>query len=158
MYLLYLLYRYLQYWFVIVRVVCMYSSVFRYTNTWIGHASSQTLGSIEVKTFETRAKNVLLFKPTAALLLAAVSQIAEVLERVMKLSDLFWIGRNNKIVFVKVSVQGVVALGGHFARLCQEVDFYESIFFSLLIFKKRKGKYFYTFNHSYSEKSSNRAT
>ena len=49
----------------------------------------ETLGSIEVKTFETRAKNVLLFKPTAALLLAAVSQIAEVLERVMKLSDLF---------------------------------------------------------------------
>ena len=31
-------------------------------------------------------------------------------------------------VQVKVSVQGVVALGGHFATLCQ-VDFYEAIFF-----------------------------
>ena len=31
--------------------------------------------------------------------------------------------------FHKVSVQGVVALGGPFATLCQEVDFYEAIFF-----------------------------
>ena len=58
----------------------------------------------------------------------------------------------------KVSVQGVVALGGHFATLCQEVDFYEAIFFSIIDFSKRKGKCFYTFNHFYSEKSSNRAT
>ena len=29
----------------------------------------------------------------------------------------------------KVSVQGVVALGGHFATLCLEVDFYEAFFF-----------------------------
>ena len=57
----------------------------------------------------------------------------------------------------RASVQGVVALGGNFATLCQEeVDFYETFFFALLIFKRR-GKYFYTFNHSYSEKSSNRA-
>ena len=38
----------------------------------------------------------------------------------------------------KVSVQGVVALGGHFATLCQEVDFYEAKLFSLLIFKKKR--------------------
>ena len=29
----------------------------------------------------------------------------------------------------KVSVQGVVALGGHFATFCLEVDFYEAFFF-----------------------------
>ena len=29
----------------------------------------------------------------------------------------------------KVSVQEAVALDGHFATLCQEVDFYEAIFF-----------------------------
>ena len=54
----------------------------------------------------------------------------------------------------KVSVQGVVALGGHF-ETCQELDFYESFFYYQ--FSKRKDKYFVTFNHSYSEKSSNRA-
>ena len=32
-------------------------------------------------------------------------------------------------IIAKVSVQGVVALGGHFATLCQEVDFYEAMFF-----------------------------
>jgi hypothetical protein len=53
----------------------------------------------------------------------------------------------------KGSVQGVVALGSHFATLCQEVNFYEA-FFIVTNFQK----YFYTFNHSYSEKSSNRAT
>jgi hypothetical protein len=31
-------------------------------------------------------------------------------------------------------------------------------FFFIINFQKEKGKYFYTFNHSYSEKSSNRAT
>ena len=31
--------------------------------------------------------------------------------------------------FIKVSVQGVVALGGHFATLCRELDFYEAFFF-----------------------------
>ena len=36
----------------------------------------------------------------------------------------------------KVSVQGVVALGGHFAIFCQEVDFYEAknYFLSVLLF------------------------
>ena len=29
----------------------------------------------------------------------------------------------------KVSVQGVVALGGHFATFCQELDFNEAFFF-----------------------------
>ena len=38
----------------------------------------------------------------------------------------------------KVSVQGVVASGGHFATLCREVDFHEAIFFSLLFFKKKR--------------------
>jgi hypothetical protein len=41
----------------------------------------------------------------------------------------------------KVSVQGVVALGGHFATLCQELDLYEATFFSLLIFKKKTFSY-----------------
>ena len=58
--------------------------------------------------------------------------------------------------FIKVCVQGVAALGGHFATLCQELDFYDA-FFSLLIFKK-KDKYFDTFNHSYSKKSNRRLT
>ena len=57
----------------------------------------------------------------------------------------------------KISVQGVVALGSHFATLCRKVDFYEAFFFHYW-FSKRKGKYFDTFNHSYSKKSSNRAT
>ena len=34
----------------------------------------------------------------------------------------------------KVSVQGVVALGGHFATLCWEVDFHEALSF----FKKKR--------------------
>ena len=55
----------------------------------------------------------------------------------------------NLITFSKVSVQEVVALGGHFAILCQEVDFYEAFFF--IIDFQKKGKYFYTFNHFYSE-------
>ena len=57
---------------------------------------------------------------------------------------------------IRVSVQGVVSLGGHFASLCREFDFYEvkKIYH---YFSKRKGKYFYTFNHFYSEKSSKRA-
>ena len=37
----------------------------------------------------------------------------------------------------KVSVQGVVALDGHFATLCPELDFYEAKKNSLLIFKKK---------------------
>ena len=37
----------------------------------------------------------------------------------------------------KVSVQGVVALGGHFATLCQELDFYDANFF-IINFQKEK--------------------
>ena len=37
----------------------------------------------------------------------------------------------------KVSVQGVVALDGHFATLCPELDFYEAILF-VINFQKEK--------------------
>ena len=50
-------------------------------------------------------------------------------------------------VYFKVSVQGVVALGGNFATLCQELIFMKHFFF-IINFEKRKGKFFYTFNHS----------
>ena len=40
-------------------------------------------------------------------------------------------------VRLKVSVQGVVALGGHFATLCQEVDFYEAFSFIINIQKEK---------------------
>ena len=54
----------------------------------------------------------------------------------MKIDDLEFA---NSCGELKVSVfQGVVALGGHFAPLCQEVDFHEAIFFSLLIYKKKR--------------------
>ena len=58
----------------------------------------------------------------------------------------------------RVSVQGVKSLGDHFACLCPGFEFYEvkKIFFCYY-FSKRKWKYFYTFNHFYSEKSSKRA-
>ena len=59
------------------------------------------------------------------------------------------------ITVPRVSVQGVESLGGHFATLYREFDFYEVNFF--YYFSKRKGKYLYTFNHFYSEKSSKRA-
>ena len=57
-------------------------------------------------------------------------------------------------VYFRVSVQGVKSLGGHFACLCRGFEFYEvkkKIF--CYYFSKRKWKYFYTFNHFYSEKS-----
>ena len=57
----------------------------------------------------------------------------------------------------RASVQGVKSLGGHFACLCREFDFYELKKIFHYYFSKRKGKYFYTFNHFYSEKSSKRA-
>ena len=57
---------------------------------------------------------------------------------------------------IRVSVQGVKSLGGHFACLCRGFDFYE-VKKNIIIFQKRKGKYFNTFNHFYSEKSSKRA-
>ena len=55
----------------------------------------------------------------------------------------------------RVSVQGVKSLGGHFAYLCREFDSYEVK--KYYYFSIRKGKYFYIFNHFYSEKSSKRA-
>ena len=59
-----------------------------------------------------------------------------------------------KCLASRVSVQG--SLGGHFACLCRGFEFYEVIFFCYY-FSKRKWKYFYTFNHFYSKKSSKRA-
>ena len=55
----------------------------------------------------------------------------------------------------RVSVQGVKSLGGHFACLCRGFEFYEVK--KKNFFSKRKWKYFSTFNHFYSEKSSKRA-
>ena len=49
----------------------------------------------------------------------------------------------------KVSVQGVVALGGHFATLCWEFDFYEVK--KILLFFKKKRENFFTSDHFYSE-------
>ena len=57
----------------------------------------------------------------------------------------------------RVSVQGVKSLGSHIACLCQGFDFYEVKKKYYYYFSKRKGKYLYTFNHFYSEKSSKRA-
>ena len=59
-------------------------------------------------------------------------------------------------VMTRVSVQGVESLGGHFATLCREFDFDEvkKIYY---YFSKRKGKYFYIFNHFYSQKSSKKS-
>jgi hypothetical protein len=57
----------------------------------------------------------------------------------------------------RVSVQGVKSLGGHFACLCRGFDFYEVKKNYYYYFLKIKGKYFYTFNNVYSEKSSKRA-
>ena len=58
----------------------------------------------------------------------------------------------------RVSVQGVKSLGGHFAFLCRGFEFYEvKKKFFCYYFSKRKWKYFYTFYHFYSEKSSKRA-
>ena len=57
----------------------------------------------------------------------------------------------------RVSVQGVKSLGGHFACLCRGFEFYEvKKKFFCYYFSKRKWKYFYTFYHFYSEKSSKR--
>ena len=53
----------------------------------------------------------------------------------------------------RVSVQGVKSLGGHFACSCRGFDFHEVKKKYYYYFSKRKGKYFYTFNHFYREKS-----
>ena len=42
------------------------------------------------------------------------------------------------MVSSKVSVLGVVALDGHFATLCQEVDFFEANFFPIINLQKEK--------------------
>ena len=60
------------------------------------------------------------------------------------------------VVCSRVNVQGVKSLGGHFASLCREFDFYK-VKKNCYYFSKRKWKHFYTFNHFYSEKSSKRA-
>jgi hypothetical protein len=59
-------------------------------------------------------------------------------------------------VFPRVSVQGVKSHGGHFACLCRGFEFYD-VKKKYIYFSKRKWKYFYTFYHFYSEKSSKRA-
>ena len=60
------------------------------------------------------------------------------------------------VILARVSVQGVKSLGSHFACLCRGFEFYE-VKKNCYYFSKRKWKYFYTFNHFYSEKSSKRA-
>ena len=42
----------------------------------------------------------------------------------------------------RVSVQGVESLGGHFATLCWEFDFYEVKNIIIIIFQKEKGNTF----------------
>ena len=46
--------------------------------------------------------------------------------------------------YLRVSVQGVKSLGGHFACLCRGFNFYEvkKIFFFVIIFQKEKGNVF----------------
>ena len=46
--------------------------------------------------------------------------------------------QRSAIMFIKVIVQGVVALGGHFATFCQELDFYEAFFFNINFQKTNK--------------------
>ena len=58
---------------------------------------------------------------------------------------------------IRVSVQGVKSLGDHFACLCRRFEFYEVKKKICYYFSKRKLKYFYTFYHFYSEKSSKKA-
>ena len=58
--------------------------------------------------------------------------------------------RNQLCHVLRVSVQGVKSLGGHFACLCRGFDFYEVK--KKYHFSKRN-----TFNHFYSEKASKRA-
>ena len=66
----------------------------------------------------------------------------------------------NNVLFIvrcRVSIQRVKSLGGRFARFCQAYDIYEvRIKKWKKSFSKRKWKYFCTFNHFYSEKSSKR--
>ena len=59
-----------------------------------------------------------------------------------------------KRFILRVGIQGVKSLGSHFACLCRGFDFYEVKKNWTIIFEKKKWKYFYTFNHSFREKSS----
>ena len=68
-------------------------------------------------------------------------------------STMFYV---NSRAEIRVSVQGVKSLGGHFACLCRGFEFYE-VRKKSYYFSKRIWKYFYTFYHFYSEKSSKRA-
>ena len=45
---------------------------------------------------------------------------------------------------VRVNVQGVKSLGGHFACLCRGFEFYE-VFFFIIIFQKENGNTFTLF-------------
>ena len=59
---------------------------------------------------------------------------------------------------IRVSVQGVKSLGGHFACLCRGFKFYEvKTKFFFIIFQKGNGNTFTLFIIFYSEKSSKRA-
>ena len=55
---------------------------------------------------------------------------------------------------MRLSVQEVKSLVCHFPCLCREFGFMKKK--NQYYFSNRKGKYFYTFNHFYSEKSSKR--
>jgi hypothetical protein len=47
----------------------------------------------------------------------------------------------NTSISIRSSVQGVKSLGGHFACLCREFDFYE-VKKNIIIFQKEKGNTF----------------
>jgi hypothetical protein len=65
-------------------------------------------------------------------------------------------GKKSLKQYIRVSAQGVKSLGSHFACLCRGFEFCEGKK-NCRYFSKRKWKYFYTFYHFYSEKSSKRA-
>ena len=48
-------------------------------------------------------------------------------------------------MYIRVSVQGVESLGGHFVCSCQEFDFYEVKEKYIIIFQKEKGNTFTLF-------------
>ena len=52
------------------------------------------------------------------------------------------IGRNLELVYIRSSIQGVKSLGGHFACLCRESDFYEVKKNQIIILQKEKGNTF----------------
>ena len=68
----------------------------------------------------------------------------------------FYLIFNEVTDLTRVSVQGIKSLGGHYACLCQEFEFYK-VKKNCHYFSKRKWKYFYTFYHFYFEESSKRA-